>query len=78
MFPLTKTESVEHMINYMASSKTKLVGGSLRSVSSPRARSAHTMGPRSRSIYNMKPRVESSQAPQNRDLSVKIKTITSQ
>ena len=61
MFPLNKTDSLENMMQYIASTKNKLVGGSLRSISSPRAKSAHNLGgQRNRSIHNMKPRVESS------------------
>ncbi len=63
MFPLNKTDSLENMMQHIASTKNKLIGGSLRSISSPRAKSAHPLGgQRTRSTNNMKPRVESSQA----------------
>ena len=53
----------------IASSKVKLVAGSIRSISSPRAWSAHALGARNRS-GNLRPpqvRIESSHAPQSRD-----------
>lgn len=70
LFPLSKTASLEFIMQGIASSKVKLVAGSIRrSVSSPRAWSAHALGARNRS-GNLKPsqvRIESSHAPLARD-----------
>lgn len=49
LFPLSKTDSLKFIMQGISNSKVKLVAGSIRSVSSPRAYSANPLGARNRS-----------------------------